>query len=144
MRHTTLTKAVILLLAIMTVFCFASCGKAAETTHKMEPATYEKNISGRDAFEKGYYYEQLGSHKKVLIRKLDPDSYVIWEVYFTKEKLPEEEIEKLLEREPDITNNGEFDATNYDYVYFFCSKNSKNSQEPTEDMVMISYQATYA
>ena len=144
MRHITLKKAVVIMLALMAVFCFASCGEANETTHERLPATYQKNVSGRDAFEKGYYYEQLGSHTKVLIRKINPDSYVIWKVYFTKDKLPEEEIEKLLERKPDITNDGEFDAANYDYVYFFCSKNSKNSKEPTDDMVMISYQATFA
>lgn len=49
----------------------------------------------------------------------------------------------LLERTPDITDNGEFNAGPYDYVYFFCDVNSKNSKEPTEDLVMIWYQATY-
>ena len=62
----------------------------------------------------------------------------------TKEKLPEGEALKLLERTPDITNNGEFNAKQYDYVYFFCSVNSKNSQEPTGDKIMLYYQATYA
>ena len=137
--------AVVLLLTVMTVLCFAACKKnEPEPTHKREPVTYQRNITGQDVFEKGYYVEQLGSHSKVTVGKLDPSSYVIWKVYFTKEKLPEEEALKLLERTPDITNNGEFNAKQYDYVYFFCSVNSKNSQEPTGDKIMLYYQATYA
>lgn len=136
---------VVLLMTVISVLCFTSCSEIIpEPTHQREPATYQRNITGKDVFEKGYYYESLGSHSKVTVRKLDPDSYVTWKVYFTKDVLPEEEIEKLLERTPDITNAGEFNAYQYDYVYFFCDVNSKNSPEPTDDMIMLKYMATYA
>ncbi len=145
MMRNTGGKVVILLLTIIAAMCFASCsGIKPEPTHQREPATYQRNITGQDAFEKGYYVERLGSHSKVIVRKLDPDSHVTWKVYFTKEKLPEDEVEKLLERTPDITNAGEFNAWQYDYVYFFCDVNSKNYPEPTDDMIMLYYMATYA
>ena len=145
MMKNTRERVAVLLLAVMAVLCFASCGKAEpRPTPQREPATYQKNITGRDIFETGYYVEQLGSHSKVTVRKLEPSSHVTWKVYFTKEMLSEEEAEKLLERTPDITDNGEFNAYQYDFVYFFCDVNSKNSKEPTDDMIMLKYQATYA
>ena len=55
-------------------------------------------------------------------------------------KLSEEEIEKLKERDPDIINSGEINASKYSYIYVYCDVNSTNSPAPTSDMLKISYQ----
>ena len=64
---------------------------------------------------------------------------VAWSVYFTEDELAEEEIEKLKEREPDIINSGEINASKYSYIYVYCDHNSMNSAAPTTDMLQISY-----
>ena len=104
------------------------------------PATYEKKVSGNDVFSNGWYYESLDIHTKVKVSKLDPTKGVTWKVYFSEELLSDEEIEKLIEREPDIIDSGEIDASRYDWIYVYCSVNSTTSPEPTSDMLKISYQ----
>jgi len=103
------------------------------------PATYDKNISGSDAYSNGWYYEALDIHTKVKVSQLEPTKGVTWSVYFTEGLLSEEELEKLKEREPDIINSGEIDASRYSYIYIFCNVNSTNSPVPTADMLNISY-----
>ena len=56
------------------------------------------------------------------------------------ELLSEEEIEKLKERDPDIINSGEINASKYSYIYVYCDVNSTSSPAPTSDMLKISYQ----
>jgi len=104
------------------------------------PATYKITISGNDVYSNGWYYESLDIHTKVKVRKLEPTKGVTWSVYFTEERLSEEEIEKLKEREPDIIDSGEIDASRYNWIYVYCNVNSANSPAPTSDMLEISYQ----
>ena len=103
------------------------------------PATDDKNISGSDAYSNGWYYEALDIHTKVKVSQLEPTKGVTWSVYFTEGLLSEEELEKLKEREPDIINSGEIDASRYSYIYIFWNVNSTNSPAPTADMLNISY-----
>ena len=140
-----------LALAMMLVTCSCSKKESSSTTAKdpapapkMEPATYEKYITGQDVYATGWYHEYLSSHTTVKVTQSDPSSGVTWRVYFTEEELPEDQIETLLEREPNLIDNGSFNATNFDYIYIFCDRNSNNSETPTDDQLKIWYQATYA
>ncbi|MBR4948574.1 MAG: hypothetical protein IKZ29_08450 [Clostridiales bacterium] len=130
------------------IFVMCSCSNAdsTETTksNRATPtyvsATYEKNISGSDVFDTGWYYESLDIHTKVKVSNYEPTKGVTWSVYFTEDELAEEEIEKLKERGPDIINSGEINASKYSYIYVYCDVNSMNSSAPTSDMLKISYQ----
>ena len=104
------------------------------------PATYEKNITGNDVFGNGWYCESLDIHTIVKVSNLDPSKGVTWSVFFSEESLSEDEIEKLREREPDIINRGEINASRYEWIYVYCDINSTNSPAPTTDMLNISYQ----
>ena len=134
-------------IAVFAFFMLCSCSNndSIETTigrvtPTYIPATYEKNITGSDVFNNGWYYESLDIHTKVKVSNYEPSKGVTWSVYFTEESLSEDEIAKLLEREPDIINSGEINASRYDWIYVYCDVNSTNSQEPTSDMLKISYQ----
>ena len=138
-------KVAVITLALMP-FLFCSCSNTDGTTdnvekHTFSPATYEKNISGSDVFDNGWYYESLDIHTNVMVSKIDSAKGVTWSVYFTEESLSEEELEKLKDREPDIIDSGEIDASRYDWIYVYCSVNSTNSPAPTSDMLKISYKA---
>lgn len=142
----TFKKLAIVFIAF-TLFVLCSCSNpdSAETTkiNRAAPtyisATYERNISGSDVFNNGWYYEALDIHTKVKVSNYEPTKGVTWSVYFTEVKLAEEEIEKLKEREPDIINSGEINASKYAYIYVYCDYNSTNSVAPTTDMLKISY-----
>jgi len=131
-----------------TLFVLCSCTKtdSTETTKSSRatpahvPATYENTIAGNDVFDNGWYYESLDTHSKVKVSNYEPAKGVTWNVYFTEKLLSEEEIEKLKERDPDIINSGEINASKYSYIYVYCDINSTNSPAPTSDMLKISYQ----
>ncbi len=134
-------------IAVLTLFVMCSCSNtdSVETysdrvTPTYIPATYEKNITGSDVYNNGWYYESLDIHTKVKVSNYEPSKGVTWSVYFTEDALPEDEIEKLLKREPDIINSGEINASRYDWIYVYCDANSTNSPNPTSDMLKISYQ----
>lgn len=103
------------------------------------PATYDRNIKGSDVYNNGWYYESLENHTKVKVSNFEPSKGVTWSVYFSEHKLSDEEIEKLKERDPDIINKGEIDASRYSWIYVYCDINSTNSPAPTSDMLNISY-----
>ena len=142
----TFKKSAIVFIAFA-IFVLCSCSntdstettKSNRATPTYVPATYERNISGSDAYSNGWYYEALDIHTKVKVSQLEPTKGVTWSVYFTEGLLSEEELEKLKEREPDIINSGEIDASRYSYIYIFCNVNSTNSPAPTADMLNISY-----
>ena len=143
----TFKKLTIVFIAF-TLLVLCSCTKtdSTETTKSNRatpafiPATYEKNITGSDVYDNGWYYESLDIHSKVKVSNYEPTKGVTWNVYFTEELLSEEEIEKLKERDPDIINSGEINASKYSYIYVYCDVNSTNSPAPTSDMLKISYQ----
>ena len=114
--------------------------KSSRATPAHVAATYENAITGSDVFDNGWYYESLDIHTKVKVSNSEPTKGVTWNVYFTEELLSEEEIEKLKERDPDIINSGEINASKYSYIYVYCDINSTNSPAPTSDMLKISYQ----
>ena len=142
----TFKKLAIVVIAF-TLFVLCSCSntdstettKSIRTTPTYVPATYEKNITGSDVFDNGWYYEALDIHTIVKVSNYEPTMGVAWSVYFTEDELAEEEIEKLKEREPDIINSGEINASKYSYIYVYCDHNSMNSAAPTTDMLQISY-----
>ena len=143
----TFKKLAIVFIAF-TLLVLCSCTKtdSTETTKSSRatpahvPATYENTITGSDVFDNGWYYESLDIHSKVKVSNYEPTKGVTWNVYFTEELLSEEEIEKLKERDPDIFNSGEINASKYSYIYVYCDVNSTNSPAPTSDMLKISYQ----
>lgn len=128
------------------VLCSCTKNDSTETTKSSRatpahvPATYENTITGSDVFDNGWYYESLDTHTKVKVSNYEPAKGVTWNVYFTEELLSEDEIEKLKERDPDIINSGEINASKYSYIYVYCDVNSTNSPAPTSDMLKISYQ----
>ena len=142
------TIAILVSMSIMLCSCSNSDGTSTSTstTHapasrvEHAPATYEKNITGSDVYNNGWYYESLDIHRNVEVRNYEPNKGVTWKVYLSEESLSEEEMEKLKEREPDIINSGEFNASQYDWIYVYCDVNSTNSPAPTSDMLKISYQ----
>ena len=130
------------------IFVLCSCSNTDSTettkinraTPTYVPATYERNISGSDVFDTGWYHESLDIHTKVNVSNYEPTKGVTWSIYFTEDELAEEEFERLREREPDIINSGEINASQYSYIYVYCDVNSTNSPAPTSDMLKISYQ----
>lgn len=138
--------AIVFITFTLIVLCSCSNSDSTITTKSNRsvpafiPATYEKNITGSDVFDNGWYYESLDIHTKVKVSNYEHTKGVTWNVYFTEELLSEEEIEKLKERDPDIINSGEINASKYSYIYVYCDINSTNSPAPTSDMLKISYQ----
>ena len=137
-KMNTFKKLAIVFIAF-SLFVLCSCSNPDSAAPTYISATYERNISGSDVFNNGWYYEALDIHTKVKVSNYEPTKGVTWSVYFTEEKLTEEEIEKLKEREPDIINSGEINASKYAYIYVYCDHNSTNSVAPTTDMLKISY-----
>lgn len=137
--------AIVFIAFTLLVLCSCSNTDSTETTKSNHatptyaPATYEKIITGSDVFDNGWYYESLDIHTKVKVSNYEPAKGVTWSIYFTEDELAEEEIEKLKDREPDIINSGEINASKYSYIYVYCDVNSTNSAAPTTDMLQISY-----
>ena len=139
-------SAIVFITFTLIVLCSCSNSDSTITTKSNRsapafiPATYEKNITGSDVYDNGWYFEDLEYHNIVKVRNYEPTKGATWNVYFTEGKLAEDEIEKLKEREPDIINSGEFNASKCSYIYVYCSINSTNSTAPTSDMLQIYYQ----
>ena len=141
----TLKKLAVVIVAVM-LFVLCSCSKDESITTKENsrdiiylPATYDRNITGSDVYNNGWYYEALDNHTNVKVSNFDSTKGATWKVYFTEESLSEEEIEKLKEWDPDIINSGEINAAKYSWIYIYCDINSTNSSSPTTDMLNISY-----
>ena len=136
---------VVIVASMLCTLCSCSNSDATKTTEgnlikpTFVPATYDRNITGSDVYNNGWYFEALETHTKVKVSNYESSKGVTWRVYFTEESLSEEEIEKLKEREPDIINSGEINASSYNWIYVYCDVNSTNSPAPTTDMLKISY-----
>ena len=134
----------VIILILLSVFSVCSCSEVTSDTVPMEPPSYYHNVTGEDVYETGWYHDFLGSHKEVTVTYTSAVPGSTWYVYFTKEALTEEEMNKLTDRDADIVNSGTFDAYHYDYIYIYCDTNSETSVQPAKDMVTILYTATYA
>ena len=76
--------AIVFITFTLIVLCSCSNSDSTITTKSNRsvpafiPATYEKNITGSDVFDNGWYYESLDIHSKVKVSNYEPAKGVTW------------------------------------------------------------------
>ena len=147
-----------ILLLLMGIFAGCSNKEAVKASNNIEddPDDYGYGepasgmgfiITNEDVFETGYYHVQYDTFYSAYVyftSNNEADSDVEWRVYVVDHELDDEEIDELLTKEPIAINSGSADIYSGQWIYVFCSVNSKTAESPTNSTFEMYSFADYA